>query len=290
MLDDNKPITGSSTYQKYEERQQQREALVSLMEQQVEVLRSLDMASRVETLDKVKQHLLTDDFKVLVLGEFKTGKSTFINALLGAEVLPAYATPTTAIINEIKWGEERRALLHLKVSKNGSAPPVEEVPVEELEDYVVIQHSAQEIRASPYDKVELFWPLELCRNGVDIIDSPGLNEHEVREKVTLNYLEIADAVLFVMSSERIGPSRSEAVSIKALRAAGHERIFFLCNRFHQLPPREQDRVREYGFAKLSPLTELGAGGVFFVDSLDALQSRLNNDPNLLEDSAASLPS
>jgi hypothetical protein len=87
-----------------------------------------------------------------------------------------------------------------------------------------------------------------------------------------------------MSSEWIGPSRSEAVSIKSLRAAGHERIFFLCNRFHQLPPREQERVREYGLAKLSPLTELGEGGVFFVDSLDALQGRLNNDPSLLDGS------
>ena len=41
----------------------------------------------------------------MVLGEFKRGKSTFINALLGEEILPAYAVPCTAIINEIKYAD-----------------------------------------------------------------------------------------------------------------------------------------------------------------------------------------
>ncbi len=50
----------------------------------------------------------------MVLGEFKRGKSTFINALLGEEVLPSSAIPCTAVINEVKWGEQQRAILHFR--------------------------------------------------------------------------------------------------------------------------------------------------------------------------------
>ena len=278
-------ITGSEVYQKYEERQRQRETLASLMEEQAQVLRSIGQPSQVETINGLREHLLKEDFKVLVLGEFKTGKSTFINALLGAEVLPAYATPTTAIINEVKWGEERKALLYPKDdTHNGSPRPPKEVAVEDLEDYVVIKdlsNAGKEVRESPYQKVELFWPLDLCRNGVEIIDSPGLNEHEIRDKVTQSYLGVTDAVVFVTSSIQPGPSQSEAVQIERLRTAGHEKILFLCNRFHQLPQREQERVKQYALRTFGSLTNLGEAGIFFVDSLEALEARLNNDSSLM---------
>jgi hypothetical protein len=56
---------------------------------------------------------------------------------------------------------------------------------------------------SPYEKVELFWPLELLKNGVEIIDSPGLNEHATRTKVTMDYLRRADAILMVLNAQAI---------------------------------------------------------------------------------------
>ena len=97
------------------------------------------MAGWEDTLHRLKERVQTDHFKVLVIGEFKRGKSTFINAMLGAEILPAYAKPCTAIINEVKWGDSPRALLHHVSPKNGLVPAVEEVPIEQIEDYVVIQ-------------------------------------------------------------------------------------------------------------------------------------------------------
>src|SRR5215468_5983641 len=48
-------------------------------------------------------------FHLVVLGEFNHGKSTFVNALLGASVLPTGITPTTAAINHVVWSAEPRA-------------------------------------------------------------------------------------------------------------------------------------------------------------------------------------
>jgi len=56
------------------------------------------------------------------------------------------------------------------------------------------KHEVGENYINPYEKVEIFWPVELCRNGVEVIDSPGLNEHTTREQITMDYLSIVDAV------------------------------------------------------------------------------------------------
>ncbi len=55
-----------------------------------------------------------DTFKIMVTGTFGNGKSTLINALLGEEILPAYAQPCTAIINEVKYGTEKKAVLYFR--------------------------------------------------------------------------------------------------------------------------------------------------------------------------------
>ena len=185
---------------------------------------------RITNIEQLKETVLRDAFKVLVIGEFKTGKSTFINALLGKQVLPSYATPTTAIINEVKWGEEPGAVLHYRDTKNGSL----QIPVADLEKYVVIQDSELEITESPYSYAELFWPLELCRNHIEFIDSPGLNESEVREKVTMSYLGKVDAVLFVMTALRLGPSINEQQTLETLRLRGHKEPFLVVNQFDLL--------------------------------------------------------
>ncbi|MDJ0737371.1 MAG: dynamin family protein [Nostocaceae cyanobacterium] len=197
-----------NTHKQYEIFKKRRQHLLDLIQRQLDVLESLDMKVEAETIDKLQKRLKLDSFKVLVLGEFKRGKSTFINAMLGDEVLPAYAKPCTAIINEVKWGDYNRAVLHYKPESDGTVKLPIEIDVKDIEKYVVIKDDVGEIQESPYDKVELFWNLPLCKDGVEIIDSPGLNEHDIRQKVTTDYLSTVDAILFVMSCEVLA-SKSE---------------------------------------------------------------------------------
>lgn len=293
----------ASTDAEYDLFGERRDRLASCVEQAQAQFDALGMSQKSKIAEDLSSRLRSNQFRVLVVGEFKRGKSTFINALLSEEVLPAFATPCTAVINEVKWGPERRAVLHFREELPDPLPaglpePVRAhlaaaerakpmtIGIEDLEDYVVIpdptKDQAASVAESPYRCVEIFWPLELCRSGVEVVDSPGLNEHGTRTRVTTDYLTSVDAVLFVMSCQALASQSELSVIEHQIRRAGHEEIFFIANRFDEIRERERDRVMSYGRAKLGPLTALGEAGVFFLSSLDALDGRLDGDEEQVE--------
>ncbi|HEX7180755.1 MAG TPA: dynamin family protein [Thermoanaerobaculia bacterium] len=299
---------GAST--EYGAFERNRQSLSSLTERLRIGFEKLGIEHRARSLARLRSRLDADRFRVMVLGEFKRGKSTMINALLGEEVLPAYAVPCTAVINEIKWGEDKRAVLHfrhplptlapallprevvdhLRRAGDQPAPPLA-VPIERLESYVVIpepeKDQEESVAETPYARIEIFWPLELCRNGVEIIDSPGLNENATRARVAKEYIANVDAILFVMICSALGSESELRVIDHDLRGVGHEYLFFLCNRFDDIRPVERPRVIDFARKKLAGRTELGDHGIFFLSALPALEARLRNDPAGVE--ASGLP-
>lgn len=258
-----------------------------------------------QILLELKEKLKNDNFKVLVIGEFKNGKSTFINSLMGEKVLPAYSTPCTAVINEVVYGKEKKAVLYFKnplpeemspdivsaamqhIRKYQNAPeiPPYEIDVEDLEEYVAIpdpcKDQADSIKELPYSKVILEYPISICRDGIEIIDSPGLNENGTRTKVTEEYLNQADAILFVFRCPKIGGVNEVSYITDQIQARGHEDIFFICNCINLVPEDERERLIKFGNRKLSPLTSLGENGIFYVDALNALKAKNKHDTDAL---------
>jgi len=279
--------------------------VLNALETSHSAFQTLDMNGACETATRLIRRVKQDVFKVLVLGEFKRGKSTFINALLGAEILPAYATPCTAVINEIKWGADKRAVLHFRENVtpdmlaaaperiqahvrgagDGQAPPID-IPIERLEDFVVIPDPAKDqaasVAESPYSLVEIFWPLDLCRNGVVMIDSPGLNEHQTRSSITSGYLQEADAVVFVLSCHALCGQSEMQVMDHDVRGCGHEHVFVVCNRFDEIRDGDRQRVVDFAVAKLAPRTAFGKDGVYFVSALQALDGKASEDASLVD--------
>ena len=268
----------------YEAFLEKRGTLISMIDRQIALSTSLHIDTWVETLQRLEQRVSNDSFKVLIIGEFKRGKSTFINAMLGQDILPAYSTPCTAIINEVKWGQSPQALLHYLKHEDGSQQEPENIPVEAIEEYVVIPEEPDDNYTNPYEKVEILYPLELCRSGVEVIDSPGLNEHATRSQVTEGYLPVVDAIIFVFTCEALA-SQSEIRFIENnLKPLGHEDLFFVCNKFDQIRDKEKERVRKFAISKLTPLTNRGENGVFFISAFNALEGRLNKDEEKIEKS------
>src|SRR4051812_8043145 len=281
--------------------QESRRALARLAARLAAAFARLGSDSRAEALSRLQGKLESERFKILVLGELKRGKSSLVNALLGEEVLPASTVPCTAVIQEIQWGEPRRAVLHFRhplpaplpdvlppevkvhlcLAEDGLVPPLE-VPIDRLAEYAVIREE-EAGGETPYAKIEIFWPLALCRNGIEIIDSPGLNESALRTRITSEYIPEADAILFVLSCSLLGAATEMNLVDRDLREIGHKYLFFVCNRFDEIRRCERERVTSFGKRKLADYTELGESGVWFVSALQALDAkRTGNAVDLAE--------
>lgn len=295
---ENYDVIGS--LEKYQEYQKE---LAQVLEGASEVTSRLNMSKEKE-LAQLSKKVQSDTFKIMVTGTFKNGKSTFINALIGEEILPAYARPCTAVINEVKYGTEKRAVLyfreklpdplpneladkavrHMEQYKGRKIPPLE-IPYDEIKDYVVIPMGADEKQMklqSPYEKVELFYPLEILKNGVEVIDSPGLNEDETRTRVTMEYLQKVDAILYVLNANAICAGDEMKFVKNDLYDKKIEDVFFVVNKFDQIAQREQLEIRQYAEIKLKeiyPQPEL-----FCLSAINALDGRLDKDDSLLEKS------
>lgn len=286
-------INHTEDFKKFREKQMQ---LAEMLKEASKITQELEMRHSTERLSELSEKVNNDTFRIQVVGTFKNGKSTFINAMLGEEVLPAYPIPCTAIINEVKYGEEKEAVLYYRnplpkilpekipeESKRymnqykGQAIPPMPLSYSKLEDYVVIPMGKEQkdaILESPYEKVELFWPLKLLENHVEIIDSPGLNEHAIRTTVTVDYLNRADAILFVLNAT--APCSQDDMSFieNNLKAMGFEDPFFVVNRFDLIKAREQEMVKRYIETKLNGYS---SNPVYFVSALHALDGKIDGD-------------
>lgn len=266
------------------------------------VFNDLKMSSEVAVCEDLYEKLSKDSFKVVIMGQFKVGKSTFINALLGGgDLLPAKATPCTAVINEIKYSKDKRAVIHFKHpipfplpklaydvklhmdnNKGRQVPPMP-IPVERLNQYVVIDDEAEDpdqkmgIAQTPFAKAEIYWDLPICEKGVEIIDTPGLNENETRTKVTMSYLSNADAIIFVMDCQSpCGIIDMEAIDAYIL-GGGHEYTMFVCNKINLIKERNREEAKRYITKRLSDKTKLGEKGIYFINAEAAKDGKYEGD-------------
>jgi hypothetical protein len=254
-----------------------RERLIRLMEDLVGVTENLAIPPFIAQAVGVLDHIRSDAFVVLVAGEFRRGKSTLINALLGEKVLPAFATPTTAVLTEVRWGEQREAVLHRLSAKGGDPVPPEPVPVEELTNRIVINSDAP----NPYGRAVVYWPLDLCRRGVVLVDSPGLNEDPQRQAVTLEFMRVADAVILVQDAQA-NMSISETDFLR-IYLDSHD-PFFVINKINFIGEDERPLVQQNVAARIRK--ERGDGRrydmerLFFVNALAGLQARRSGDAQM----------
>lgn len=188
----------------------------------------------------------SERFHLVVLGEFNHGKSTFVNSLLGADILPTGITPTTASINHVVWAARPAARV---VMSNGESKYIEPA---QLKEWVTVAGG----RAGEVAYVELGYPSELLRNNVVLVDTPGVNDlNEQRAEVTYGYVPRADAVVFLLDAgQALKDSEREFLRSRVLEGA-RDRLIFVLGKMDMLSPDEQAAVIDYvrgGLAKMMP--------------------------------------
>ncbi len=195
----------------------------------------LDLEDTRKSIVDLRTKMAKDSFNIAVIGEFKRGKSTLINGLLGERVLPADPLPCTATLNRIKYDVPPRALIKPKDGEE------KEVSVEELEGYVTKFGDAHEnIR-----EAVVYYPLAYCKNRVDIIDTPGLNDDETMTDVTLSVIPKADLSIFVIMALSPFSQYEKDFLENKLMTSDIGKIVFAVTKMDLVDEEDRDRVLQY---------------------------------------------
>lgn len=159
----------------------------------------LGLTRHIRTLQSTAQQLEQGTYRIVVLGEMKRGKSTLINALLGEALLPSDVNPCTALISLVRHGLERQVTLHY----NNDQPPAT-IDFETFKTkYTISPDEARQLDTNAFPDIShvvIECPSPLLASGLEIVDTPGLNDTETRNQQVLTYLNEAQAVVFVMDA------------------------------------------------------------------------------------------
>jgi uncharacterized tellurite resistance protein B-like protein len=147
---------------------------------------------------KISRKLQSQRFRVVVVGEFSKGKSTLLNALVGEKIQPVRAIPCSGTVTVLKYGPQQRVICKYKDGREEEISPQQYKEKASISEEAALGSFGDEIVNSELQEIIFEHPnLELCRNGVEIIDTPGLNEQAERTLVTEQVLKTTDAVIFL---------------------------------------------------------------------------------------------
>jgi Dynamin family len=158
-------------------------------------------------------------FFVACLGQFKRGKSTLLNALVGKPVLPTGIVPVTAIVTILRYGPILRGEVHFE---NGSR---QHVAVESISDYVSEERNQTNFRGVAI--VEVFVPSALLATGMCLVDTPGIGSvYPGNTAVTRAFVPHIDAALVVLGADP-PISGEEMVLLEEIASQVTEMVFVL---------------------------------------------------------------
>jgi ribosome biogenesis GTPase A len=203
-------------------------------------------------------------FYVACIGQFKRGKSTLINALIGAPVLPVGFIPVTAVPTVIRFGEQQRARVRARDDS------WRKIAVLDLGEYVSEEHNPE--NAKGVVGVEVFVPSPLLAAGMCLVDTPGLGSvFTGNTAATEAFLPHIDAALVVVGADP--PLAGEELALVEAVARHVEDLILVINKADRTT--DEERAAAAGFTRklLEKRLRRPAGPVFEVSAAERLENR-----------------
>ena len=249
--------------------------------QREEILLDLDKLSKIvensDGLREIASYLGSQKFSIGVTGVMNSGKSTMLNALMGKEILGTSVVPETANLTVIKFSETPKAKVVYwskeewrRILKN--ADSVKEIASfvketqnhfkDELDDYVLeksredvvnVNELSKYTSASLSDKkcnmikyVELQSDLDFLQDGIEIVDTPGLDDVVVqREEITKEYLSRCDVMLHLMNVSQSATNKDVEFIIDAVLYQNVTKVLIVITRVDMVSAQDVKEVIAY---------------------------------------------
>lgn len=262
-------------------------SIIDIAKQAEELLNTSEICRAEEARVKVLRNKLElQEITVSVIGQFKRGKSTLVNAILGEKLLPVGIVPVTSVVTRIQYGE-KSVEVHFD---NGVIKPI---AFEELSEYINEQENpGNKLCVS---SVTLHTTAPFLKEGLTFVDTPGVGSvHKHNSDAAYAFVKESDAVIFMLSVD----SPINQIEIDFLRNAKEyaAKFYFAVNKIDNVEEDELTAYLEYCRKLLCSLMEVEDVLLFPVsakhgDGLDALKNKIQSDcktavKEILEDSVA----
>lgn len=190
---------------------------------------------RADVFDKLYNDLLNGEFSIVVVGEFSAGKSTLLNALMGKRILPSFSNETTATVNFLRHSEKAANGEAGRVYyNNGDDESLQNATLATIEKYV---STKGEDVAKKIDHLDLYLDSEFLKDGVTLVDSPGLNGvADGHREITETQILKSHASIFLFNSDHPG-SKTDFEFLHDLQSRV-KTIIFVLNKIDEIKADE----------------------------------------------------
>ncbi|MDO4870322.1 MAG: dynamin family protein [Bacillota bacterium] len=186
-------------------------------------------------IEGLLQKLRKKEVTIAVIGQFKRGKTTMVNSMLGSKLLPVGIVPITAAVTRIRYGDESSVVYY----QNGLS---EEVPADQLHSFISEQENPDNARGVA--EVELRTKSDFLKDGLVLVDTPGVGSvHENNSRSAYEFARESDGVIFMLSVDS-PVNQIEIEFLKSVRKyAG--KFYFAVNKIDTIDDEDLQEYLQY---------------------------------------------
>ena len=231
------------------------ERLESILQSASSLLWSLKLEEKKRKVGDLAEGI-KEDFIIVVLGEFSSGKSTFINALAQQDILATSILPETVAITVVRYGEAKKVEVIYKDRKKHALSDDSQLEL--------IKQDAGEI-----DRVKLSYPLPRLK-GFSLVDTPGLNTiFRDHEATTKDFIHRADAIIWILDATKAGKSKEKEYLEYVQAHAG--KMIGVVNKVDLVDEKDLQVLRAFIEGRFQGFF----GKIFYISSINANRSKEN---------------
>ncbi|XP_076090347.1 dynamin-like protein A [Mytilus galloprovincialis] len=243
----------------------------------------------IKLVHKQKADVCEDICPIVITGETSAGKSTFVNLLLGVELLPQSPLTCTSPICRISNGDNKRILLTDSEDKQHNLNLADIQGVEEmrilLKDYICATEAGEKYKA-----VDICWPIPCLQSKIMIVDTPGISpDNDILATRLFEYLPSALAFIYIINPTNAGGVQSDRLQrildeqerriCRGVKTVfDPRRAIFVCNKWDQMH-EDEEKVFNHIKEKLSnKWTNFDSSKMYKISAWEEMQRSKNDQP------------
>lgn len=214
-------------------------------------------------------------FFVACVGQFKRGKSTLLDALMGEPILPTGVVPVTAVPTVLRYGSRRTARVLIDAKWQTIRP-------EDLPQYVSEELNPE--NSKQVAGVEVFLPSSILAGGMCLVDTPGIGSvFAGNTETTRDFIPQIDAAILVVGADP--PISGEELALIEAVSVNVDEILIVLNKIDRVSAAERQQASEFACKVLEGRLKKPIGQIYEVSALNRLNHTTNSDDwnRLIED-------